>query len=69
MEIENKGIPVTKKTKSIPNPYARKISLPCRMNQKEMKNALAKAHKYFEGNLSVLTRAAIAAYRPKVKKK
>ena len=44
------------KTKSIPNPFARKIPLPCRVNADEMRQILARAQRFTEGNVSAYVR-------------
>lgn len=60
---------MSKKSKSIPNPYARKIPLPCRVNTDEMKQILARAHKYTGGNVSEFVRDAVLNWKPESKKK
>lgn len=56
-----------KRTKSIPNPYARKILVVSKVNADEMKIVLGKAKKYFDGNISLLIREALLAYKSKDK--
>lgn len=54
-----------KYSKAIPNPHARKIPLPCRVNSEEMRHIMARAHKWFGGNVSALVREAVLNYKPK----
>lgn len=53
---------MAKKSKSIPNPYARKIPLPCRVNAEEMRQIVAKAFSYNGGNVSQYVRDAALAW-------
>ena len=56
-----------RRTKQIPNPYARKILIVSKVNPDEMKTVIAKAKKYFDGNISILIREAIMKYDGKGK--
>lgn len=53
------------RTKSIPNPYARKIVVALKVNADEMGSIMALAHRYTGGNISLLLRDAALAYRGK----
>jgi len=44
------------KTKSIPNPYARKIIVAFKVNSDEMRRLIAEAQKFTGGNISLLVR-------------
>jgi len=53
------------RTKSIPNPYARKIVVALKVNADEMGSIMALAHRYTDGNVSLLVREAALSYRGK----
>ena len=56
------------KSKSIPNPFARKILVACKVNPDEMRSIISKAQAYFGGNISELLREAALAYKRPSKK-
>jgi hypothetical protein len=56
------------KIPKIPNPHARKIPLPCRVNAEEMRKILSAAHKYTGGNVSEYVRYAVLNFRVKGEK-
>ena len=56
------------KTKSIPNPFARKILVATKVNPDEMREILARAQKFFGGNVSAWVREAVLKYKPKAGK-
>ena len=51
------------RTPKIPNPHARKIPLPCRVNAEEMRKILGFAHKYTGGNVSEFVRYAALNFK------
>jgi hypothetical protein len=56
------------KTPKLPNPHARKIPLPCRVNSDEMRKILAMAQKYTGGNVSEFVRYAVLNFKTDGKK-
>jgi len=48
-----------------PNPYARKIVVPFKVNADEMRELLKKAHQYTKGNISEWVRFAALNFKPK----
>lgn len=54
-----------KRTPSIPNPYARKHQLPCRVSSEEMNAIVELAKEYTGGNISRWIRSAALNYKGK----
>lgn len=47
-----------------PNPYARKIIVPFKVNAEEMRKLLSKAHGFTKGNISEYVRFAALNFKP-----
>ena len=55
---------ILKATKK-PNPHARKIVVPFKVNSEEMRELMKKAHGYSKGNISAWVRFAALNFKPK----